>query len=89
MPLFFFAASLFVTEEAASKFASITFLFVQGCDQYFYGNGGSGVIQSLNFDQPSATYVATLAGNVRNPRIFWPLIGSVVSRGLRLQAVIG
>ena len=37
-------------------------MFVQGCDQYFYGNGGSGVIQSLNFDQPSATYVATLAG---------------------------
>jgi len=36
----------------------------QGCDQYFYGNGGSGVIQSLNFDQPSATYVATLAGHL-------------------------
>jgi len=33
-----------------------------GCDQYMFGNGGTGVIQSFNYDQPTNIYRAKLAG---------------------------
>jgi len=34
----------------------------RGCDQYYFGNGGAGVVQSYNYDQPLAKYVAKLKG---------------------------
>ena len=37
---------------------------MQGCDQYFFGNGGSGTIQAFNYDQPTPAYQAKLAGHL-------------------------
>ena len=36
---------------------------IQGCGQYYYGNGGSGTLLAFNYDQPNFNYYAKLLGN--------------------------
>jgi len=34
----------------------------RGCDQYFFGNEGAGVMQAFNYDQPTTAYIGKLKG---------------------------
>ena len=39
---------------------------VQGCLQYYFGNGGSGTVEAFNYNQPTSGYEGHLLGMANN-----------------------